>query len=336
MESQNLLTIVRWTTVIIFFSWLYFYYQKLKSEKAFEMNSGPLTKQRLFWASIIAPVMGFFAFGFVVWVDHHPQLDGDGLNNFIEISKLPLAILSLSGFLGVIVNNVHRTIQTNEQIEEAQRKNKNDLYYSHQKNTIELIEKINKINFPFKEQLEDSEKNTYEIAIKNPLKLYRKIFTKLSNNNFQLDIDTEFTYNLNKSLLRVRGHIFNVKLHNKFKNTGYELEIAKSFHEIDREIKKLAFLLEIDPAYRTYSFSRKFETHTLITYYSEEAELICIIYYYFEIVDSLCTVINLKPLVNPYFIFGLPTLFDTIFKSEHFNANKTELSRGVYENKLST
>ncbi len=110
--------------------------------KAFTMNAKPLTHQPLFRAAIIIPIVSFFLLGAITWKGHSLQIDSEGFNNFLDISKLPLAALSLSLPLGVIVNNIHRTIQTNKQIEEAERKNILDRYYSHRKNTIEILQNL--------------------------------------------------------------------------------------------------------------------------------------------------------------------------------------------------
>lgn len=140
IEVNEYITRLIILTIYTIFLVIYFYY--LHQTKAFEMNSEPLTKQRLFKAVFIVPLVSFLAFGTVAWVGHSFQLDAGGLNNFLNISKLPLALLSLSVPFGVIVNNIHRTIQTDTQIKEAQRKNKADAFYSHRKNTIEIMEKI--------------------------------------------------------------------------------------------------------------------------------------------------------------------------------------------------
>jgi len=106
------------------------------------MNAEPLTHQPLFKAALIIPITSFFLLGSIVWIGHGIKLDADGFNNFLNISKLPLAVLSLSIPLGVVVNNIHRTIQTDKQIKEAERKNTIDGFYAHRKNTVEIIQNI--------------------------------------------------------------------------------------------------------------------------------------------------------------------------------------------------
>ena len=109
---------------------------------AFNMNAEPLTHQPLFKAALIIPIVSFLLLGGIVWQGHSVQIDADGFNNFLTISKLPLAVLSLSIPFGVIVNNIHRTIQTDKQIKEAQKKNTMDGFYSHRKHTMEIIQNL--------------------------------------------------------------------------------------------------------------------------------------------------------------------------------------------------
>lgn len=336
MFDGETLTYTRIAALVIYFLTLVIYLSRLISRKAFRMNSAPLTEQPLFTAALVVPFISFMTFGFVAWAEHTPQLDAQGLNNFIEISKLPLAFLSLAVPFGVIVNNIHRTIQTNTQISEAQVKNKNDLYYSHQKNTIEQIEKIKNHSFPFKEH-PDGKDDEYVIKIERPLRLYRKIYTKLSISNFCLDLDKEFVYTLNKSLLRIKGYICDTKLHSEFENEGYEVEIARNFHEIEMELRALAIYLDITPPYRTYCYSRTYTDHTLVTDYAEESELMCVVFYYCEVVSSLCDIINLKTIIDPYFAYDLSdeNIFATVFHSVDFYQNDKRLKRGVHKKLVS-
>lgn len=110
--------------------------------KNFSMDSKPLTKQTLFWLAIIVPVFSFFYFGAFSWNGCIFQFDMAGFKKFIEISALPLGLLSLSIPFTSVVNNIHRTIQTNKQIETVDSKNRIDLFYAHQKYFIDYIRSI--------------------------------------------------------------------------------------------------------------------------------------------------------------------------------------------------
>lgn len=338
MLNGEILIYTRYGALVVYCLALAIYICRLIARNAFHMDSAPLTEQPLFTAALVIPFISFITFGFIAWAEYSPQLDGEGLNNFIEISKLPLAFLSLTVPFGVIINNIHRTIQTNTQIKEAQAKNKNDLYYSHQKNTIDHIEKIKGYSFPFKESPSDDASVEYIIKIERPLGLYRKIYTKMSPLNFCLDIDKEFSYRLNKSLLRIRGYILDTGLHVEFENEGYKIEIAKNFHNLEMELRSLALYLNITPPYRTYCFSRNYANHTLVTDYGEESEFMCVLYYYSEVVSELSDILNIKTIIDPYFVYKIHDqhYFQTIFQSEHFYQNDNSLKKGFHKTSLPT
>ncbi|EPS6753111.1 hypothetical protein ACVG6Y_004187 [Enterobacter hormaechei] len=155
---------------------LAFYAFYLFKKDAFKMNAEPLTSQHLFWAALIIPFSAFLIIGIICWYGKSIRLDSTGFNNFLSISKLPLALLSLSLPLGVVVNNVHRTIQTDKQIKEAERKNKADGFYSHRKNTIEMFE-----NLPFRSF--EAAGETYKISFENNYATYRNCYPIASTTN---------------------------------------------------------------------------------------------------------------------------------------------------------
>ncbi len=167
---------------IIFIISYLFYLFKIN---AFNMNAEPLTHQPLFKAALIIPIISFLLLGVIVWKGHSIQIDADGFNNFLTISKLPLAILSLSIPFGVIVNNIHRTIQTDTQIKEAQKKNTIDGFYSHRKNTMEIIQSI---EFTY----------TYYLAFKKPLEFrnsyscYKKFYPYANASSLNFDVSILF------------------------------------------------------------------------------------------------------------------------------------------------
>ncbi|EDW4513151.1 hypothetical protein YX86_002852, partial [Salmonella enterica subsp. enterica] len=125
--------------LLFFFFYLAFELIYISARNAFSMNSEPLTKQALFWSSIRIPFISFIYFGLFSWANYKFQFNQEGFNNFISISKLPLGLLSLCIPFVAIVNNIHRTIQTDEQIQQTKLKNRTDLFYSHQKNYIEYF-----------------------------------------------------------------------------------------------------------------------------------------------------------------------------------------------------
>ncbi|MGU3804618.1 hypothetical protein ACVZKD_17015 [Enterobacter hormaechei] len=175
MEISKSLIIALYLIVVI----IYLIY--LVKVNAFKMNAEPITHQPLFTAAIALPLISFFSFGIISWSTHSLQLDSEGFNNFLNISKLPLALLSLSLPFGVVVNNIHRTIQTDKQIKEAEKKNKTDSFYAHRKNTIEVFQNMDLLTL----HLPNTE---LKLEFDNHYSLYKKCFPYASTSN------NEFSY----------------------------------------------------------------------------------------------------------------------------------------------
>ena len=71
-----------------------------------------LSSQGLLWLSIFCPFLYFIILGFVAWQGSEISITGEGLNTFFSLSKLPLAIVSLTIPLSVLVSRFHATKQT--------------------------------------------------------------------------------------------------------------------------------------------------------------------------------------------------------------------------------
>lgn len=97
-----------------------------------------LAKQLLFWMAVLIPVIYFVEFGSIAWTDYKPSLDKEGFDKFLEISKLPILLLSLSIPLTALVAKLHSTAQTARQIE----KNKHELFYLHRKEFTAYYQQI--------------------------------------------------------------------------------------------------------------------------------------------------------------------------------------------------
>ncbi|MBF4554840.1 hypothetical protein H7698_02055 [Pseudomonas sp. p50] len=78
-----------------------------------------LLHQKLFWLCIIIPILYFIAFGYIAWQGYSISLTADGLATFLSTSTLPLALLSTSLPLTVIVASFHSTHQTALQINQT-------------------------------------------------------------------------------------------------------------------------------------------------------------------------------------------------------------------------
>lgn len=146
-----------------------------------------LFKQPLFIASIALPIYMFIMYGLWAWKGHDINFSSTGFNNFLDITKLPLLILASSVPLAAIISNLHRTIQTEAQINLSETKNAIDRYLAHEKNFIEKIKEISEVKLQHlcdknKDIRALSEEPFIEMATSNSLKisnpyfLYSKIY----------------------------------------------------------------------------------------------------------------------------------------------------------------
>lgn len=149
-----------------------------------KLNSKSLLSQPLFILSLLFPLHLFFAYGVWAWEGYGLNLSSDGFENFIKITKLPLLLLASAAPMAAIVNNIHRTIQTETQIEKAQsqldlatEKNKLDLYYSHLKNYSDIFKTLPSFKLS-RTPLDDKDSKSIEISINHPFNLYKKIFSE--------------------------------------------------------------------------------------------------------------------------------------------------------------
>lgn len=142
----------------------------------YRMDHRTLSAQPLFWASIAAPVLSFIFFGYFAWHGRSIDMSSDGFKEFVAISKLPLALLSLSIPLSAIIASAHRATQTASQIEVVLKKNALDSFYAHEKS---FIEKIRSLDFG-ETDIFSRGKQAEKIAITTPYSLYRRIYAGAS------------------------------------------------------------------------------------------------------------------------------------------------------------
>ncbi|HHP7421167.1 TPA: hypothetical protein ACSC6I_002312 [Providencia rettgeri] len=154
----------------------------LKKRKwKFWLDESSLHVQPLFWFLVFLPLI----ISGIAWVlvaqDYELDVSTNGYSRLMENAKFPFLILALSPILGAFVTSAHRSLQTElqiktakEQLEEAQKKNKVDIYLSTRKY---ILEQLGMINF-----------NGNEIG--EPNTLYKKAFRKISI--YEDTINTEF------------------------------------------------------------------------------------------------------------------------------------------------
>lgn len=227
-----------------FFSLLYT--DKLK------LNDESLDKQPLFWFAVLSPIVLFLIFGVIIWKDYIPDLSGTGLDKFAQISKFPLAALALSPIFGVIVSNIHRTIQTKKQIQVTEIKNISDGFYSHNKYIIEEFKSIEYKN------------NQLKMLIDSPNKLYKRIYPASNvKNGYSESINEAFISTLNKKCydLRLDIEIFTNFLNDVNSKTDSKIILSNIDYA---EIVYLSLLrlmkechINIDDGYKSYFYDNQ-------------------------------------------------------------------------------
>lgn len=98
-----------------------------------------LLKQGLLWMAIGGPVSLGLAFGAWIWAGYNVELSSSGYRKFLEISILPLGLMSISLPLAGLVSSFHSTQQAAKQILLNKVKNNIDAFYSHRKGMIEYF-----------------------------------------------------------------------------------------------------------------------------------------------------------------------------------------------------
>jgi len=124
--------------------------RKIVKTLIYELSLHPekgLADQGLLWVSILLPLIYFLTLGGFAWQDTTPSLSAEGFNTFIEISKLPLALLALCVPLAVLASRLHATKQTAAQLISARKKNNYDLFLSHRKSMIEYFSAVENVTF---------------------------------------------------------------------------------------------------------------------------------------------------------------------------------------------
>lgn len=245
----------------------------------FKLDHRSLLEQRLFWFSILYPFITFVFFGSFVWIEKFNSfsLTAKGYEHFLEISKFPLLFLAASVPLASIVNNLHRTIQTEKQITEAERKNKNDLHYNHLKFHTEFYKKIEtrKIECKFKESKEFT--LNYEIYIQHPLELYRKCYPGSSEASFEI-------------------------------NMHYIRAIKNQWNTINNACRQISTVTETEQDEHLYS-RRIVLYYNLMSAYEELCHILCLGGYHSE----YSIVINDKP--QKYQLYSIFYDFRSMYKS---------------------
>ncbi|WP_272674953.1 hypothetical protein [Providencia sp. PROV075] len=170
-----------------------FFSYQVKALKPFKrlvnLNEDNLAKQPIFWICTVLPLM------IAGWIEYKIFLLNPDLLSFENIEQLfknsapALYISALTPTLGVLISNIHRTIQTKKQIQVTEVKNISDGFYAHNKY---IIEEFNALKFKVNWFDDD-------IIISSPNKLYKKIFEKSNIKNGMNDEVSEVYLQLVKN-----------------------------------------------------------------------------------------------------------------------------------------
>ncbi|HEI8679471.1 TPA: hypothetical protein SLG06_001410, partial [Proteus mirabilis] len=118
-----MILIIYFITILFIGVWIW------SRKNKFALNEESLHKQWLFWLAILFPLFSSLYFMLTLGFGYPPNIDIDGFNNFLNMHKFSLGILTLSPILGAFVVSAHRSYQTDiqiktakEQLEQAQKK----------------------------------------------------------------------------------------------------------------------------------------------------------------------------------------------------------------------
>ena len=200
--NQGISILLVTAVTIILFIWLLY-----KRKWKFWLDDKGLHLQPLFWLLITLPLIISAILWLLISADYSLNLTKDGYNQFIEYAKLPLLILTLSPILGAFVINAHRSIQTAKQIEETEKKNKIDIYYTIKKNIIDELNDYKNIDFKFS-------LSAYDMWSKGYLK----------DNKFEMKVNTTY---LNRIEEKIR-ELINI-------NNALENEKVKIIYDINNK-----------------------------------------------------------------------------------------------------
>lgn len=322
---------IPYSLILLYLTYICFELYMCASKKCFDMDEKPLTRQYLFKQSIRIPLLSSLYFGVFSWLGHSPQFDSDGFNNFIAISKLPIALLSLSIPFVAVVANIHRTVQTNRQIEEAKQKNLSDSHYSHLKFVTDYF-----TNLPSKLVSRKRNYGTKEAnyKINYPIHLYRYIFNDSTPENGRpKNANKEYIKKVNNHWLEILKNLEKINS----SNLGSELHEVlirqmKALHLIENHLSKLSRLLCLTPlelneyatlASKEYAISTNFMSgnelgETIETYFRFTIDILDITDNFFSFKDDATSgqIIIQARLLE----YSEPAIFQTLI----INRGKTE------------
>lgn len=212
-----------------------------KKKKYFSLNAKSLHKQRLFILVILFPFFSSLYFMLFLGQPYPFKLDAGGYNNFLEINKFSLGLMALSPILGAFVVSAHRSIQTEKQIEETEKKNKVDIYYANKKFifeqlsmfTVNKTEKISSITSFY--MLFFHANNEYSDHFRNDSIDKLNSYIKNIINEIELLRKCDFIYVLSKNNTVLDES--NIHIENKIRDIEHQVIDLKDFLKLSCEQK---------------------------------------------------------------------------------------------------
>lgn len=268
--------------------------------KWYELTPANLFRQKLFLFSIGFPVFSFFYFGVFAWWGKTPVLSAHGYARFYEISKFPLMLLASSVPLGAIVNNIHRTIQTENQllrtelqIELVKAKNKSDSFYAHQKSYADIFKTVPSffVGREFNEQ--DENKKYIELSISHPYILYMSIFTKSSiDEGYSKIVSPLFMGRVQDYYKKISKAIENCY----HKDASYDTQVI-CLQQLELNVILLCRELGIDYRYEKHEFLvfEPFDDKHFTTSFSDEKQIKQMVTGIRDLLVHVYTLIGLNP-----------------------------------------
>lgn len=257
-------------------------------KKIFLLNDKNLGKQTLFWLAIFIPLIFFIFLCIPLWQHSTLAFNQEAYNTFLVNYKLPLYVLGTCVPLVAIVVYIHRTIQTEKQIQYTleqlgtsqsqlnntlvqmditEKKNLADSYYAHSKYIIDALTSLPKASIKYPGKMIDAAKEEFNFS--QPHSLYKKIFFKSSiEKGYKTDLNEQFSSDLGrhyKAIDKALGFV-------KDPYCGRSLQID-ALEAIDSHILGISNLIGFDytPSNHLY-YCRGTDTY-LATSFSDEKQI---------------------------------------------------------------
>ncbi|MBU6951621.1 hypothetical protein [Hahella sp. HN01] len=192
-----------------------------------------LAQQGILWLCILVPLLYFLVLGCIIWSEYSISVNKEGFLKFAEISTFPLAVLSLSLPLSVLVTRLHSTMQTAEQISILKRKQNAEEFYAHRDQLFQYFSQIDEVLY------HKHLKAKFKV---NP-KLHKRFFVGSHETGMPLRNETRF-HDVNWRIVNLKQMLGTV-IQNSYKNDD---ETLKTYLIASASIFDLAedlFLVEL-------------------------------------------------------------------------------------------